>query len=177
MKTIEAFSWANFALCGCTHFTTRDSRSSILQSRSSRSFLLHSPPGPTLSAVSSSGRNPSRRSRKTHVFRPWSFDLHSRSWFGEFPGYEGNEEDGEGGESRPTSMRYDPRYPHPMMFQQPGAPGAGGFYPGMQPMAAQLQPGGGGYVIQQQPGHSVVIQQGQNGMPQFTQVPGIVQQA
>lgn len=36
---------------------------------------------------------------------------------------------------------------------------------------------GGGYVVQQNPGHSIVIQPNPNGQPTITQVPGIVNAA
>lgn len=57
-----------------------------------------------------------------------------------------------------------------MYPQQYGYPGMG-----MQPMGAygpQMAPG---YVVQQTPGHSVVIQPGMNGQPPtVTQIPGTV---
>jgi hypothetical protein len=64
------------------------------------------------------------------------------------------------------------------MYGQPGQPGQQAFYPMMaQPsqvgQSYQVQPGlpQGGYVVQQQPGHSVVIQPGQNGQATVSQVP------
>jgi hypothetical protein len=109
----------------------------------------------------------------------WAEPIAEIPWFGQFPGYE-DEEGSEGG-SRPHSMRFDPRDPrfqqHPMTMN--------GFIPqqGM-PVMPMMQQGGqfqqvpgypnGGLVVQQQPGHSVVIQAGQNGQPQVTQVPGMV---
>lgn len=60
-------------------------------------------------------------------------------------------------------------------------------YPGGMPMSMGMQPmgvyGGGaqvapGYVVQQTPGHSVVIQPGMNGQPTtVTQIPGTVSSA
>jgi hypothetical protein len=71
-------------------------------------------------------------------------------------------------------MRMDPRM-YQMMMQNGFMPQGG---MAMMPQYQQPMPGypNGGLVVQQQPGHSVVIQQGQNGQPQVTQVPGFVQQ-
>jgi hypothetical protein len=118
-------------------------------------------------------------SRAHSLGRPfiWAEPIAEIPWFGQYPGYE-DEEGGEG-ESRRSSGRFDPRFMHPAMYP------AGGFYapgaPGV-PVMPQFQQGipgypNGGLVVQQQPGHSVVIQQGQNGQPQVTQIPGIVQSA
>ena len=92
-------------------------------------------------------------SKASQLGRPyaWREPMLELGWFGEFPGY--------------------PGYP-------------GGSYPGMMPGAMMMQPGmgqpiqhmgpGGGYVVQQSPGHSVVIQPGVRGEPPtVTQVPGM----
>ncbi|KAI0650725.1 hypothetical protein C8Q79DRAFT_1006963 [Trametes meyenii] len=86
----------------------------------------------------------------------WAEPIVELPWFGQWPGYEGG-------------------YPNGGAMPYPGAYG----YPGMMPMqpmpgyvGSQIQPG---YVVQQNPGHSVVIQPGVNGQPPtVTQVPGTV---
>jgi len=86
----------------------------------------------------------------------WREDINDLPWFGQAPGYPGVSysaypQGGYGG--------YPAPYPGPMM----GAPDM--VY-------------AGGNVVQQQPGHSIVIQPGSNGMPaQVSQVPGIVHSA
>lgn len=84
----------------------------------------------------------------------WGEPIIELPWFGQWPGYP------EGGQFQQGMM-----YP-----QQYGYPGMG-----MQPMGAygpQMAPG---YVVQQTPGHSVVIQPGMNGQPPtVTQIPGTV---
>lgn len=47
----------------------------------------------------------------------------------------------------------------------------------MMPYPAQPQMVNGGYVVSQQPGHSVVIQPSAHGPPMVTQVPGMVNSA
>lgn len=102
----------------------------------------------------------------------WSEPIAELPWYGQHPGYDDDNESRRG-------SRYDPRAPYGASYA-PGAGqpnGAGGFYPMMaQPSAIQQQYPGGGYVVQQQPGHSVVIQPGQNGQHTVSQVPGMVQQ-
>jgi len=92
----------------------------------------------------------------------WSEPIVELPWFGQWPGWpEGGDM---GGFAYPAGSH-------------PGSPysGAGGM-----PMGYG-QPGqmmGGGYVVQQNPGHSVVIQPGVNGQaPTITQVPGMVSSA
>jgi len=85
----------------------------------------------------------------------WREPMLELGWFGELPGYSGGNYS-----SFPAINQMQPG-----MMMQPGM--------GM-PMAGTYGPGGG-YVIQQNPGHSVVIQPGPHGeAPRVTQVPGIV---
>jgi len=95
-----------------------------------------------------------------HLGRPyaWREPMLELGWFGEFPGYSGG----------PYSSY--PTFHHQGMMQ-PGMM--------MQPGYAQTIPQqygpGGGYVVQQTPGHSVIIQPGVHGdAPTITQVPGMV---
>ena len=89
----------------------------------------------------------------------WREPMLELPWYGEWPGYSGG----------PGSL-----YPTVQMTQG----GAMAAYPG-----AVVQPGGpittmpvmqdGGYVVQQQPGYSMVITPGMNGQaPTIQQVPG-----
>ncbi|KAI0722936.1 hypothetical protein C8Q76DRAFT_793930 [Earliella scabrosa] len=88
----------------------------------------------------------------------WAEPIVELPWFGQWPGYP------------------EGQYPQNGMYQMPYA------YPAGQPMSmgsmgSMGYPAGGqvapGYVIQQNPGHSVVIQPGVNGQPPtITQVPG-----
>ncbi|KAI0638220.1 hypothetical protein C8Q77DRAFT_1215088 [Trametes polyzona] len=97
-------------------------------------------------------------SRAKALGRPyaWGEPIVELPWFGQWPGYP------EGGQF-PQGM-YPGQYGYPAM--------------GMQPMGAygpQIAPG---YVVQQNPGHSVVIQPGMNGQPPtVTQIPGTVSSA
>lgn len=88
----------------------------------------------------------------------WSEPIIELPWFGQWPGW--MEGESGGGYAYPAGS-------------YPGTP-----YQGQMPMGYGGQPGqamGGGYVVQQNPGHSVVIQPGANGQaPVITQVPGMV---
>ncbi|EKM59067.1 uncharacterized protein PHACADRAFT_249255 [Phanerochaete carnosa HHB-10118-sp] len=85
----------------------------------------------------------------------WYEPIFELPWFGQYPG---NESGGPPG-------RYNYAYPA-------GSPA----YPGhAYPTNPQMS--NGGYVVSQQPGHSVVIQPQHGGPPVVTQVPGIVQSA
>ncbi|KAH9936948.1 hypothetical protein B0H21DRAFT_698844 [Amylocystis lapponica] len=85
----------------------------------------------------------------------WAEPIFELGWFGELPGW-------------PTGG-YGP--PQAQMGYPMGA------YPGGMPYAPQMGPGGG-YVVQQHPGHSVVIQPGMGGQaPTITQIPGTVSSA
>lgn len=114
------------------------------------------PPGPPLDAIFL-WILISLTTRAKALGRPfaWGEPIIELPWFGQWPGYP------EGGQ-----------FPQGMMYpqQQYGYPGMG-----MQPMGAygpQMAPG---YVVQQTPGHSVVIQPGMNGQPPtVTQIPGTV---
>ena len=82
----------------------------------------------------------------------WAEPIIELPWFGQWPGFP------------------EGQYPPNGMYQQPYA------YPAGAPMYAgsgpQMTPG---YVIQQNPGHSVVIQPGVGGQPPtITQIPGSV---
>lgn len=80
-------------------------------------------------------------------------------WFGQYPGMQE-------GQSHYGHYAYPAGSPMMYPMQQ-----------GMQPGMAFPQPQmvNGGYVVAQQPGHSVVIQPGSNGQaPTITQVPGVV---
>ena len=74
----------------------------------------------------------------------------------------------------------------PWFNQVPGWPEDAGPYPGQYAYPAGYAPGvqtaptvmGGGYVVQQSPGHSVVIRPGANGQaPTITQIPVVVTSA
>ncbi|KAI0776084.1 hypothetical protein BD413DRAFT_649335 [Trametes elegans] len=85
----------------------------------------------------------------------WGEPIVELPWFGQIPGFEGGQY---------QNGMYPGQYGYPMM-QQP-MPGYAG---------PQIAPG---YVVQQNPGHSVVIQPGINGQPPtITQVPGTVSSA
>lgn len=90
----------------------------------------------------------------------WSEPIVELPWFGQWPGW--SEGENGGGYAYPAGS-------------YPGTPYRGG---GQMPMGYGGQPAtvmSGGYVVQQNPGHSVVIQPGANGQaPVITQVPGIV---
>ncbi|THH33620.1 hypothetical protein EUX98_g604 [Antrodiella citrinella] len=86
----------------------------------------------------------------------WSEPIVELPWFGQYPGWPEDE-----------AGPYGSRYAYPAGAPMPG-------YASSQPM----QVAGGGYVIQQNPGHSVVIQPGSNGQaPTITQIPGMVSSA
>lgn len=51
---------------------------------------------------------------------------------------------------------------------------AGAPYPMQQAYPGQQGMVNGGYVVEQQPGHSVIVQRGPDGQPSITQVPGVV---
>jgi len=102
----------------------------------------------------------------------WREPMLELGWFGEYPGYSGGRyseyptyREGEAGMIQPGMVQ--PGFIHPGMIQ-----------PGMMPTGVQMQPqygAGGGYVVQQTPGHSIVIQPGVNGeAPRITQVPGTI---
>jgi len=87
----------------------------------------------------------------------WFEPIFELPWFGQYPG-------GEGSVGSPGS-RYNYAYP---------AASPMGGYPGhAYPTNPQMV--NGGYVVSQQPGHSVVIQPQHGGPPVVTQVPGMVQ--
>ena len=76
----------------------------------------------------------------------WREPIVELPWFGQWPGW-------------PENTRY------------PGSPG-GYAYPAGAPMAGSMTYGPSGYVVQQAPGHQVMIQPGVNGAPPtVTQVP------
>jgi len=84
----------------------------------------------------------------------WREPMLELGWFGEWPGYSGGQYS-----SYPT---YNQGMMQPGMMMQPSM------------MPQQFGPGGG-YVVQQTPGHSVIIQPGTHGeAPTITQVPGLV---
>lgn len=87
----------------------------------------------------------------------WAEPIVELPWFGQMPGW-------------PEHGAYPQQYAYPA-----GQPMAGA-YPGGIPYAPPMV--GGGYVVQQNPGHSVVIQPGSNGhAPTITQYPGTVTSA
>ena len=88
----------------------------------------------------------------------WAEPIVELPWFGQWPGYPESQYPGAG-----------MMYPGQMMMP-------GYAYPAGQPMTyATTAPGQPGYVVQQNPGHSVVIQPGMNGQPAtITQIPGSV---
>ncbi|TCD66993.1 hypothetical protein EIP91_000673 [Steccherinum ochraceum] len=93
----------------------------------------------------------------------WQEPIVELPWFGQYPGWPEDE-------ARPYRAG---GYSYPAGAPRPGMSGmsmmSGGGYPGSMPMQT-----GGGYVVQQNPGHSVVIQPGSNGQaPTITQVPGM----
>ena len=76
----------------------------------------------------------------------WREPIVELPWFGQWPGW-------------PEDTRY------------PGSPG-GYAYPAGAPMTGSMTYGPSGYVVQQAPGHQVMIQPGVNGAPPtVTQVP------
>lgn len=99
----------------------------------------------------------------------WREPMLELGWFGEYPGYSGGQHS-EYPTYREGDIHYQQGMMHPGMMQQgmPMQPGMG------QPMPSQYGPGGG-YVVQQTAGHSIVIHPGINGeAPRITQVPGTV---
>ena len=94
----------------------------------------------------------------------WAEPIVELPWFGQWPGYPEGQYPGAG-----SMMMYPGGAPGGMMMMP------GYAYPAGQPMYAPGQPVQPGYVVQQNPGHSVVIQPGVNGQaPTITQVPGTV---
>lgn len=103
----------------------------------------------------------------------WSEPIFELPWFGQYPGM-------------PESM-YGSHVPGSLAGGTPymgyaGYPGSSpGMYPQMMmPQGGQQQPymANGGYVVPQQPGHSIIVQPGQRGQPPtITQVPGMVTSA
>ncbi|EIN10630.1 hypothetical protein PUNSTDRAFT_84829 [Punctularia strigosozonata HHB-11173 SS5] len=92
------------------------------------------------------------RAKTLGQYYAWQEPIAELPWFGEYPGYEGMAGGGPRG--------YPMYYPYPQ-----AQPAQGGF------VVSQ-----GGHVVQQQPGHSLIVQPGQNGQaPTITQVPGQVQ--
>lgn len=93
----------------------------------------------------------------------WFEPVWELPWFGQYPG---GFEEGAG-----SPGRYGYAYPAgaPMGYPGGGMP--------MQPYSAQPQLVNGGYMVSQQPGHSVVIQPSAHGPPVVTQVPGMVSSA
>jgi hypothetical protein len=92
-------------------------------------------------------------------------------WFGEYPGYSGGRHS-----EYPTYREGEVGMIQPGMMQpgvvQPGMIQSNIIHTGIQ---AQPHYAGGGYVVQQTPGHSIVIQPGVNGeAPRITQVPGTI---
>ena len=81
----------------------------------------------------------------------WQEPIFELPWFGQYPGMM----EGGGG------------YYHGRSYAYP----AGGY-----PMQGAYPQGAvnGGYVINQQPGHSIVVQRDASGQPIVTQVPGVV---
>ena len=94
----------------------------------------------------------------------WREPMLELPWYGEWPGYSGG-----------------PNSAYPTMHMGEGGIIPGAYYPGS--VVAPQQMGGpvstlpvlqdGGYVVQQQPGHSMIITPGMNGRaPTVQQVPG-----
>lgn len=98
-------------------------------------------------------------------YRAWFEPILELPWFGQYPG---------GYEDQGSQGRYSYAYPAGSPMQYPG-----GMMPGMQQPQYPMQPQmvNGGYVVSQQPGHSVVIQPNAHGPPMVTQVPGMVTSA
>jgi hypothetical protein len=102
--------------------------------------------------------------RGGHIYA-WREPMIELPWFGEWPGYSGG----------PGSM-------YPTMQMHGGGVIPGAYMPGA--VLTQPMPGGGpistmpvmqdgGYVVQQQPGYSMIITPGLNGeAPRIQQVPG-----
>ncbi|GJE84023.1 hypothetical protein PsYK624_000970 [Phanerochaete sordida] len=88
----------------------------------------------------------------------WFEPIWELPWFQQYPGAD------EGGAS---PGRYHYAYPAGSPMQ----------YPGQMHYPVQQQVVNGGYVVSQQPGHSVVIQPQHGRPPVVTQVPGVVQSA
>lgn len=98
-------------------------------------------------------------------YRAWFEPVWELPWFGQYPG--GMEQiDGSPGRYNYAYPAGSPMgYPGGMPMQQP--------FP-QQPFSQQPQLVNGGYLVSQQPGHSVVIQPNAHGAPMVTQVPGMV---
>lgn len=112
-------------------------------------------------------------SRAQAMGRPyaWSEPIFELPWFGQYPGSpEGMYGGGSPGEGNSPYMG---GYAYPASSP--------GMYPQMMPMGGQMQQpymSNGGYLVPQQPGHSVIVQPGARGQPPtITQVPGMVQSA
>ena len=105
----------------------------------------------------------------------WSEPIFELPWFGQYPGMPESMY-GAGGANMPMTPYMGGGYAYPA-----------GAYPGaMMPQPMMMQGGAaaqpymtnGGYVVPQQPGHSVVIQPNGRGQPPtITQVPGVVSSA
>jgi len=99
----------------------------------------------------------------------WREPMIELPWYGEWPGYSGG-----------------PNSAYPTIHMAEGGMYPGAYMPG--PVVAAPQPAGpfntmpvlgeGGYVVQQQPGYSMVITPGMNGQaPMIQQVPGRISSA
>ena len=95
----------------------------------------------------------------------WAEPIIELPWFGQWPGYpEGVYP--QGGMMYPGMMQGMGMMPQAM---------SGYAYPAGQPMPYPAGTATSGYVVQQNPGHSVVIQPGVNGQaPTITQIQGAV---
>lgn len=103
----------------------------------------------------------------------WREPMLELGWYGEYPGYSGGQHS-EYPTYRQGSINQSEMTQHGAMMQPGMMPQGMPMQQGMsQPMNGQYGPGG--YVIQQNPGHSIVIQPGLNGeAPRITQVAGTV---
>jgi len=113
-------------------------------------------------------------SKASRLGRPyaWIEPMLELGWFGEYPGYSGGRHS-----DYPTYREGEVGMMQPGMIQ-PGMIQPSVMQPGVMQPGVQMQPQygpGGGYVVQQNAGHSIVIQPGVNGEPpRITQVPGTI---
>lgn len=150
MRVIEAFSWVLFGICTCNlSYGPKNHRSSA-HSMILVSIFFVVVCNLTTIAVQRGGR--------PYAWREPMIEL---PWYGEWPGYSGGT-----GSAYPTVQMADGgMIPGAYMAPQPMATGG--------PISTMPVMQDGGYVVQQQPGYSMIITPGVGGQaPMIQQVPG-----
>jgi hypothetical protein len=150
MRVIEAFSWVLFGVCACR----LSIQSGNYRSRGNLTILV----AIFFAIVVNLASTAVERGGRPYAWREPMIEL---PWFGEWPGYSGG-----------------PNSAYPTMHMAEGGMVPGGYYPGNMipaggPISTMPVRQDGGYVVQQQPGYSMIITPGPNGQaPTIQQVPG-----